>query len=236
MKKTKKRINQFKQIEVLSELSKAITSDNYLKDILGLGVTLLSEILNTKICSLMLIDEKNQELSIKATQSMSGEYLNKPPLKIGEGIVGRVVLEKKPVGIMDVTKEKGYHYKDMAVKEGLKSMLSMPLLIRNKAIGVLNCYTSKLHKFTNNEINLVALVANQLAIVIDNTQLMLHSKLIEEELESRKLIERAKGILMSEEGLSEDLAYKKMQKYSMDTRKSMKEIARAIITTNELKR
>jgi len=100
---------------------------------------------------------------------------------------------------------------------------------------VLNCYTSKPHTFTKNEIVIVTLVAGQLAIVIENTELIVHSKLIEDELENRKLIERAKGILMRQDSIPEDQAYKKMQKYSMDTRTSMKEIARAIITTFELK-
>jgi len=234
--KSKTKIDYSKQLEALGELGRALTSDNYLQDILALGVNLLSKVLKIKLSSLMIVDESKQELSIKATHSKSEEYLNKRPLKIGEGIAGRVVLEKKPISIYNVHEEPQFFYKDIALKEGLKSMLSVPLVVRNKSIGVLNCYTAKAHKFTKSEIDIVTLVANQLAIVIDNTELMIKTKLIEEELESRKIVERAKGILMKEENLTEDEAYKKIRKYSMDKRRSMKEISHAIITASELRK
>jgi two-component system, response regulator PdtaR len=73
-------------------------------------------------------------------------------------------------------------------------------------------------------------------MVIENTELMVKTKIIQEELESRKLLERAKGILMKEQHLSEDEAYRLMQKHSMDSRKSMRQIAEAIILASEMKR
>lgn len=81
-----KRVSHAKQLEAISRVSKMITSNLYLEDILKLIVTLTAEIMNSKICSLMLIDEKTGELILKATQSMSDIYNKKPPLKIGEGI------------------------------------------------------------------------------------------------------------------------------------------------------
>jgi len=74
-------------------------------------------------------------------------------------------------------------------------------------------------------------VANQAAIVIENTQLMVKSKIIQEELESRKLIERAKGILMKTQKLSEEEAFRKIQRMAMNARRSMREVAEAIILT-----
>src|SRR3989338_3648434 len=76
-------------IEALSKIAQAITSDLYLDDILKLIVTVTAQTLGSKICSLMLLDEKKQELLIRATQSISESYNKKPPLKIGEGIAGR---------------------------------------------------------------------------------------------------------------------------------------------------
>ena len=222
-------------IEALSKIAQAITSDLYLDDILRLIVTVTAQTLGSKICSLMLVDEKKQELVIKATQSISESYNKKPPLLIGEGIAGKVVLEKKPVTVYDVTKEKEYKYKDIAKNEGLASLLCVPLMVRSKAIGVINLYTSKPHIFTKNEIHMLTAVSNQAAMVIENTQLMVKSKIIQEELEVRKLIEKAKGILMKEQGLSEDEAYRTIQKYSMDSRKSMRQVAEALITAQAVK-
>jgi len=224
------------QIKALSKISKAIASDLYLEDILRLIVAVTAEVMGSNICSLMLIDEKKNELLIRATQSVSEEYNKKPPLKIGEGIAGKVAKENRPIAVKDVTKEKEYKYKDIARKEGLCSLLCVPLAVKGKVIGVINCYTSKPYKFTETEINILTSIANQAAVAIENTELMVKSRVIQEELEARKRIERAKGILMRDEGLTEEEAYLKLQRYSMDHRKSMREVAEAIILSEEMKK
>jgi GAF domain-containing protein len=224
------------QIKALSKISKAITSDLYLEDILRLIVTVTAEVLGSNICSLMLIDEKTNELVIRASQSISEEYNKKPPLKVGEGIAGKVAKENKSIVVKDVIKEKEYKHKDIAKKEGLCSLLCVPLAVRGKVTGVINCYTSKPHDFTETEINVLTTIANEAAVAIENTELMVKSRVIQEELENRKRIERAKGILMKEEGLTEEQAYLKLQKYSMDHRKTMREVADAIILSAEIKK
>ncbi|MFA7677864.1 MAG: GAF domain-containing protein, partial [Candidatus Omnitrophota bacterium] len=139
-------------IRALSKISRAIASDLYLEDILRLIVTVTAQAMGSSICSLMLVDEKTKELVIRATQSISEEYNKKPSLKVGEGIAGKVVKGKKPIAIKDVKKEKEYKYGDIAKKEGLCSLLCIPLSVKGKAIGVLNCYTSTPHDFTETEI------------------------------------------------------------------------------------
>lgn len=224
------------QIKALTKISKAIASDIYLEDILRLVVTVTAEIMGSNICSLMLIDEEKSELVIRATQSVSEEYNKKPPLKLGEGIAGKVVKENKPLVIKDVSNEKEYKYKDIAKREGLCSLLCVPLAVKNRVIGAINCYTSEPHDFTETEINILTSVANQAAVAIENTELMVKGRVIQEELETRKRIERAKGILMKEEGLTEEEAYLKIRKYSMDSRKTMREVAEAIILATDIKK
>ena len=234
--KRKKAISHAKQFEALSKVSRTITSNLYLEDILKLIVTVTAEIMNSKVCSLMLLDEKTRELVLKATQSMSEVYNKKPHLKLGEGIAGKVAVQNSPMSVYDLSREPEYKYKDIAAKEGLKSLLSVPLAVRGKVIGVLNNYTSYPHKFTKNEINILTTVANQAAIVIENAELMVKTKVVQEELENRKLVERAKGILMREQAIGEEEAFRKIQKQSMDLRKSMREIAEAIILIDNMKR
>jgi len=223
------------QIKALSKISKAITSDLYLDDVLRLIVTVTAEAMGSNICSLMLIDDKKSELVIRATQSVSEEYNKKPPLKLGEGISGKVALENKPIAVKDVTKEKEYKYRDIARKEKLCSLLCVPLAVRGKVIGVINCYTSQPHVFSETETELLISIANQAAVAIENTELIVKSKVIQEELETRKRIERAKGILMRDEGLTEEQAYLKIRKYSMDNRKTMREVAEAIVLAADMK-
>ena len=77
-------------------------------------------------------------------------------------------------------------------------------------------------------------MANQAAIVIENAGLMVQTRVIREELETRKYVDRAKGILMKQKRCSEQEAFRNIQKASMDNRKTMREIAEAIIITSEL--
>lgn len=229
------RVPYEQQIEALTRISRAITSDLYLEDILRLIVAVTAEVMRSSICSLLLIDEKKNKLVIRATQSVSEEYNKKPPLKIGEGIAGKVAKTNKPLTVKDVTKEKEYKYRDIAKKEGLRSLLCIPLAVKGKVIGVINCYTPTVHNFTETEINILTSIANQAAVAIENTELMVRTRVIREELEARKRIERAKGILMKDGGLTEEKAYLKLQKYSMEHRKTMREVADAIILAADIR-
>ncbi len=223
-----------RQIEALMEISQAISSDLYVEDVLKLIVTVTANAMQSKVCSLWLLDEKSKVLKIRATQTMSQEYLKERSLRLGEGVVGHVAQEKKPAIILDVLKEPRFKEKELARKEGLCSMLSVPMQIKERVIGVINCYTSTPHRYNETELALVTAVANQAAVCIENTELMVKSKVIQEELESRKLVERAKGILMKHQGLDEESAFRKIRKKSMDSRKTMREIAEAIILAHEL--
>jgi len=223
-------------IEALSKIGQAITSDLYLEDVLSLIVTVTAEVMHSKICSIMLLDPKTNELTMKATQSMSRDYINKNPLKLGEGIAGKVALENKPLAVYDIVGSDEYKSKDIAKKENLQSMLCMPLHVKGNVIGVLNLYTTKPHHFSDYEINIMRTVADSAAIVIENSRLMVEANLIKAELESRKTVERAKGVLMNELGLSEAEAFKKIQKFAMNNRKSMREVSEAIILSSEMKK
>jgi AmiR/NasT family two-component response regulator len=99
---------------------------------------------------------------------------------------------------------------------------------------VLNCFTAEPHDFSETEVNLVTAVANQAAVAILNTELMVKTKVIQEELETRKLVERAKEILMRKRNMKGDEAHRWIQKRSMDSRKSIRHVAEAILLSDEL--
>jgi signal transduction protein with GAF and PtsI domain len=236
MNKNNDKTESAKEIIVaLSKIGEAITSDLYLEDILKLIVTVTAEVMGSKICSLMLLDPEKKELNIKATQSISKEYINKNPLKLGEGIAGKVALKNEPIAVVNILDNENYKYKDIALKEGLVSMLSVPLHVKGNVIGILNTYTSKPHEFSDYEINIMTTVADQAAIVIENYRLVVETKVVREELETRKAVEKAKGILMKEQKIGEEEAFRKIQKFAMDNRKSMLEVAEAIILSHEMK-
>ncbi len=161
-----------KEINALLEISKAIASGLYLEDVLRLIVTVTANLMDSKICSLWILDEKDQKLKLKATQSISEEYLKERSLAIGEGVVGHVALRNQPIAILNVLKEPLYKEKDLAKKEGLVSMLSVPMCIKDRVIGVINCYTSYPHSFSKGEEETLTTVANQAATCIENSGLM----------------------------------------------------------------
>lgn len=224
-----------KQIETITHLSKSLVSGSYLQEILQLIVTMTAQMMDSKICSLMLLDEEKQELKIASTQSLSEAYRKKPPVKVIQSASGKALKLKKPVAILDVTKESEYNYPEIARQEGLCSMLSVPMFIKDKPIGVINCYTTNVHIFTEEEINIMQTIANQSAIAIENTRLFEESKTAKEALETRKVIERAKGMLMRQRQMNEEEAFQFIQKQAMNLRRTMREIAEAVLLTDGLK-
>ena len=234
--KTKKGYQIYlKQIEALSKVANLITSGLYLEELLRLIVNVTAEVMNSKISSLMLLDPEKKELVIKATQSVSEAYNKKPNVKLGEGIAGKVALDNKIICVLDVKQDPQYINRDIAKKEGLCSLASVPLAVKGKVIGVLNCYTSKRHKFTKPELDVLTALANQAAVAIENAELDLRARSAEEALTTRKLIERAKDILSQDANILPAEAYRLIQKQSMDSRKSMREIAEAIILAKDIK-
>jgi len=223
-----KSLNSRQIIEALAKISDAVTSDLYLEEILKLIVTVTAEVMNSKICSLMLLDKNTNELAVKATQSVSEFYNKKPNAKLGEGIAGKAAQSGKPITVLDVRKDKRYLNQAIAQKERLCSLLSVPLIFKGNVIGVLNCYTARPHRFGKSEISVIKSIANQAAIVIENFRLVVESQVIQEELEARKVIERAKGILMKRECLSEQGAYNLFRSSALKKRRGMREWSGAI--------
>ena len=223
-----------KTIEALTLISKAITSDQYIEDILRLIVIVTAKVMNSEVCSLWLLDEKTKTLTIRATQSIDSDYIKERSLNLGEGVVGYVAHHNESYLVVNVLEEPRFKEKELARKMGLVSMLSAPMAVKERVIGVINCYTSVPHEFTETEKNLFTTVANQAAVAIINTELMVKTKVIQEELESRKLVGRAKDVLMRKRNMTGGEAHRWIQKRSMDSRKSMREVAEAILLSEEL--
>lgn len=176
-------------IKALTDISRAITSDLFIEDLLKLIVMVTAKVTGVEICSLWIIneDETPAKIRLKTTQSISPEYIKDRALDLDEGVVGYVVKNKKPLILEDVLESDRFKEKEMAKKLGLVSMVGIPLKTQeDKVIGVLNCFTAQYHKFSDTEVNLLRAVANQSAIAIVNTELMVKTKVIQEELEARK--------------------------------------------------
>ena len=176
-----------KYIQALKDISRAITSDLFLEDLLKLIVMVTAKVMDVEICSLWILDEEENpcKIRLKATQAISPDYVQDRSLDLNEGVVGEVITSKQPLVIKKVVQSERFKEKEMAKKLGLESMLGVPLQLKNEqVIGALNCFTSEPHDFTQTEIDLLTTVANQAAVAILNTELMVKKKVIQEELET----------------------------------------------------
>jgi two-component system, response regulator PdtaR len=224
-------------IKALTDISRAITSDLYIEDLLKLIVMVTAKVTGVEICSLWIVNQEETppKIRLKATQSISPAYIKDRSLNLDEGVVGYVVTHKRPLILKDILNSKRFKEKEMARKLGLVSMVGIPLKTsEDLVIGVLNCFTAVPHDFSETEVNLLRAVANQSAVAIVNTELMVKTRVIQEELEARKKVEQAKEILMINRQMTGEAAHRWMQKRSMDSRKSLREVAEAILLSYEI--
>jgi len=224
-----------KELELFWHISRSLVSKRYLQEILQLIVTMTAEVMNSKICSIMLLEEEKGELKIAASQSLSAEYLNKPNVKVGSSISGRAVTERRPVAVADVLKDPNYGYPDVAKKEGIAAMMSVPMVIEDRVIGVINVYLNTAREFTADEIKMIQAVSSQAAVAIENTKLREENIATKQQLEQATLMERARAILMAKEGLSEKEADDLMKKIADDQSMPLSEVANAVILVEELR-
>jgi two-component system, sensor histidine kinase PdtaS len=171
---------QIAELSALAELSETIVSPRYLDEMLEVVVDMAARVMHARLCSLLLLDETTGELVVRATERGSAAYRNKPPLRVGEGIVGLVAQTGRPLAVLDVTADARYRHAGIARQEGLCSLLSVPLAVRERVIGVLNCYTAGPHRFTDEEVSLFSTLANQTALAIENARLVTNAAVVRE--------------------------------------------------------
>jgi signal transduction protein with GAF and PtsI domain len=171
---------QIDELSALAEVSETITSPRYLDEMLEVVVEMAARVMKARLCSLMLLDENSGELVLRATKHLSQAYQDKAPLRVGEGIAGLVAETGQPRTVLDVRQEPGYRHGDIARQEGLCSLLCVPLTVRDRVIGVMNCYTAHPHRFSDEEIALFGTLANQTALAIENARLVTNAALVRE--------------------------------------------------------
>lgn len=171
---------QIMELSTLAEASKTITSPLYLEEMLRLIVEMAARMLDARLCSLMLLDEETGDLVLTASHRAGERYQDRPSLRAGEGIVGLVAQTGQPIAVSDVLDDPRFVHKEMAREEGLRALLAVPLVVRDKVIGVFNCYKGAPHHFSGDEVSLLSTLANQTALAIENSSLIVRSAVVRE--------------------------------------------------------
>jgi two-component sensor histidine kinase len=164
----------------VSEVTTSIASSPYLEEILQLLVNLTAQRFNYKVVTVRLLDSKRNELVLRATQATNKAYQRKEAIRLGESIAGRVIEENRTMIVPNVQKDENYIGHDLAVEQGLKSMICVPLSIHDRPLGVLTCYTGKVRNFGRDEIAALETLAQQAAISIEHARLQVRNTLMQE--------------------------------------------------------
>jgi signal transduction histidine kinase len=155
------------------------------------------QLMHSKLCSLLLLDETREMLELRASFGAGDLYMRKPPLSVSDSLLGIVVRRKKPLQVENVQASGVYHHVDIARSEGLVSLLSVPLLFSGRAIGTLNVYTGIPYSFSNEEIKILSALAELSAIAIEKARLYERVVDMEEQLRQTEKLS-ALGLLAAE--------------------------------------
>ncbi len=156
---------QLLNYETLLKVTNVISHSRDPEEVVLLAVESITHALDVKGCTIFLINRETHELEVAATYGLSNEYINKGPLSALKSITA--ALSEGPVAIYDVSDDPRIQYSEAAVKEGIASILSVPIIIRDHTIGALRVYTAAPWEFRLDDVNFVQAMANMAGMAID---------------------------------------------------------------------
>jgi signal transduction histidine kinase len=183
--------------ESLSSVSRTINSTLNLDEALRAITREACELMRARMCSLMLLDESREWLDLRASFGAGDAYIKKPRLSAEESLLGVVVRRQKPQQVANVQTDPRYQNVELARKENLVSLLSVPLVFAGQAIGTLNVYTARQYQFSNEEVKILSALAELSAIAIEKARLYERVVDVEEQLRQNEKLS-ALGLLAAE--------------------------------------
>lgn len=232
------------QVGILHRISSIISSELSLDEMLGEIVGLTSQVTGCDACLVYLIEQESGEIVLRASQVPHAADLGNLRLKMGEGVTGWVAEQKSVVALpSNASADQRFKRFPGLVEDSYQAFLSVPLVNRGDIIGVINVHHREQHDHTADEIALLTFVGEQMGSAIARSVLEVENARLQEEaheakrqLELRKLVERAKGILQHRYTLTEEEAYLRLRNESRRLRRPMKDLAEAIILSEDLAR
>jgi signal transduction histidine kinase len=203
--------------ESLANVSRTINSTLNLDEALQVVTAEVCVLMRAKVCSLMMLDDSREWLDLRASYGAGEAYVSKPRLSLSESLLGVVVRRKKPLQVANVQISSRYQNVEVARREGLVSLLSVPLLFAGQVIGTLSVYTGQPYNFSNEEIRILSALAELSAIAIEKARLYERIVDVEEQLRQNEKLS-ALGLLAAEVAheIRNPLTVMKMLYHSLD--------------------
>jgi len=232
------------QVSLFHRVSSIVSSNLSMDEMLGEVIGLTVQASDCDACLVYLIDHDSDEIVLRASQVPHAAALGNLRLKIGEGITGWVAEHKSVVALpSNAAADARFKRFQTLVEDTYQAFLSVPIVSGGELIGVINVHHREPHDHNSEEIGTLIFIGEQLGVTIskslleeENARLLEETQEMKRELETRKLMERAKGILQQNHSISEEEAYLRLRNQSRRLRRPIRELAEAIILAEELHR
>jgi FixJ family two-component response regulator len=222
-------------IALLNKMASRLSAADPLHQVLNEVVEFVAAVVDCDSCMVYVLE--GDELVLRASKTPHPDVIDRLKMEMGQGITGWVAQHREPV----VVSERAYEDPRFKVfnelpEDRFQAFLSVPLVSGGRLVGVINVQNRAPHRYTKREVDVVATIGFLVGAEVERARLESEKSELSDRLETRKLVERAKGILQHELKITEQEAYRTMQRESQHRRKSMKEISEWIILNDELKR
>jgi uroporphyrinogen-III synthase len=222
-------------IDVLHEIGSRIAAADPLHAVLSRVVEFVSSIVPCDSCFIYVLDDDT--LVLRASKTPHPDVLDRLKLRVGEGITGWVAEQRQPVAVAShAFEDPRFQTFNELPEDRYEAFLSVPVLSRGNMVGVINLQHRQPHEHSRRDIQLISMIGFLVGAEIEMARLEVENSQLSERLETRKILDRAKGILQRDLSISEEEAYLTIQRQSRQRRKTKKEIAEAIVLGDELRR
>ena len=221
-------------VDVLHEISVRLGTADGLHEVLTRVVEFASALVKCDSCLVYVLED--DELVLRASKNPHSEVVDRLKLRVGQGITGWVAEHHEPVAIAErAAHDPRFQFFHELPEDSYEAFLSVPLMCRGHVVGVINLQHRQHHVYRRREIRMISTIGFLVGAEIEMARLEEANTTLAHQLQTRKVVERAKGILQRDLGLSEEEAYLTLQRQSRQKRKPMKEIADAIVLSDEVK-
>ena len=222
-------------IDVLHEIGSRFAAADPLHGVLGRVVDFVASVVPCDSCFVYVLEE--DDLVLRASKTPHPDVIDRLKMRVGQGITGWVAEHRQPVAVgQNAFKDPRFQTFNELPEDRYEAFLSVPVLSRGKLVGVINLQHRQTHDYTRQDIQLISTVGFLVGAEIEMARLEVENSQLSERLETRKVVERAKGILQRDLGITEEEAYLTIQRQSRQRRKSKKEISEAIVLGDDLRR
>jgi signal transduction protein with GAF and PtsI domain len=223
------------EIDLLHEIGSRIAAADPLHAVLARVVEFVASVVACDSCFVYVLE--GDDLVLRASKTPHPDVVDRLMLRVGQGITGWVAEHREPVAVArHAFEDPRFQTFNELPEDRYEAFLSVPVLSRGKLVGVINVQHRGPHEHSRREIQVISMIGFLVGAEIEMARLETENTELFEQLETRKIVDRAKGVLQRDLGITEEDAYLTIQRQSRQRRKTKKEIAEAIVLADELRR